>query len=260
MPPAIQWSAPPLLHGTWHDLAPDEAMPIMIRLCAESAAARRICEAHNILALRMRDLIAIRDGLLIEFLAAPHAGGEARMGAFIYRPGLFDLIDGTSAVFHQIAREGGLVLETAEQALEYARLFCAGLQGDIGSFSPVYPETDIVQASDHPDLGPALEALRREATAEPEGGNWVIDIAVAYGPLLFRSQLRAGADGTLDMLDDRHVCGLGPLRIVGWESGLRSQSEVAAEDAPSLPCTICGAGTFGERTGSEDPDDNDCPD
>jgi hypothetical protein len=234
-------------------------MPVMIRLCAESPAARTICEEHDILALRMRELIAIRDGLLIEFLAAPHAGGEARIGAFIYRPGLFDLLNGASAVFHGIGREDGLVLDSADQALEYAQLFCACLQGDIGSFFPVHPDTEVIRANDHPDLAPALEALQREATVEPRGGDWIIDITLAYGPMLFRSRLRAKDNGGLDMLHDRHLCGLGPQRIEGWEGGLRSQSDIPAEDAPSLPCTICAADKSGAPAKAEDPDDDDLP-
>ena len=39
-------------------------------------------------------------------------GNEARVGACIYRPSLFDLLTGESAILHQINDEGDVVLDT----------------------------------------------------------------------------------------------------------------------------------------------------
>jgi hypothetical protein len=235
-PPDALWPAPPLIGGTWRALAPDQAMRVMIRLCAADSNARAICDSHDILALRMRPLIAIRDGLLIEFLARPHAGGTERIGVFIYRPGLFDLLDGSSAVLHGINDEGGLVVEDAAQALEYVQLFCAAVGGDDGSFYPAPPDFPVDHNPGDPAFAQSLEAFSRpaNATSDPEG--WRVDLAIAYGVRVFRSQMLLRASGMIEMIDDSHLDGITPAIIEGWADNLRSRLPLpdlpAAADRP----------------------------
>ncbi len=228
-PMEVRWSAPPLIGGTWRTLAPDQAMRVMIRLCAADAAARTICEAHDVLALRLRPLISIRDGLLLEFLARPRADGSARIGAFIYRPGLFDLLDGSSAVLHQINHEGDLTVESPAQALEYAQLFCAAIQGDEGSFYPAPPDFPVVRNLQDPQLDASLESLARPAQAVSDAGGWRIDLAISYGVQMFRSELLLRHSGMIEMLADSPLGGISPMIIEGWDENLRRHSAVAAE-------------------------------
>lgn len=186
-PPDAIWPAPPLIGGTWRALAPEQAMRVMIRLCAADSNARAICDSHDVLAVRMRPLIAIRDGLLIEFLARPHATGTERIGVFIYRPGLFDLLDGGSAVLHRICEEGGLVVEDAAQALEYVELFCAAVAGDDGSFYPAPPDFPVVRNPADPALAQSLEVLIRPAST---AGNRSMAVALS-SPVLSQASIQA---------------------------------------------------------------------
>lgn len=233
--PDIQWSAPPLIGGDWRALPPDQALRVMIRLCADSAPARAICAAHEIAALRMRSLSSILDGLLIEFLARPYADGPARIGAFIYRPGLFDLLDGSSAVLHGIAYEDDLLVETPAQALEYAQLFCAAIQGDEGSFYPAPPDFPVIRNPEDPDHAPSLESLARPAGVESDPDGWRIDLAIAYGVQMFRSQLLLRPSGALEMMDDRPLGGITPVIVEGWAGNLRRHSLVPADGAAADP-------------------------
>lgn len=225
-PPDAIWPAPPLIGGTWRALAPDQAMRVMIRLCAADSNALAICDSHDILALRMRPLIAIRDGLLIEFLARAHAGGTGQIGVFIYRPGLFDLLDGASGVLHRINSEGGLMLETAAQALEYVELFCAAVAGDDGSFYPAPPDFPVVHNPADPALAQSLEVLARPPQAESTPEGWRVDMAIAYGVRMFRSQMLLRPSGMIEMLDDTYLEGVTPAIIEGWEDNLRTRIPV----------------------------------
>lgn len=250
LPPATPWSAPPLIGGAWRTLTREQALRVMIRLCAESEPARAICAAHEIAALRLRTLTSIRDGLLIEFLARPYADGPARIGAFVYRPGLFDLLDGSSAVLHRINDEGGLVIETPAQALEYAQLFCAAIEGNDGSFYPAPPDHPVTRNPADPELSQSLESLARPAQAESDEGGWRIDLAIAYGVQLFRSELLLRHSGMVEMLDDRPLAGIAPVIIEGWDNNLRSQSPAAPQGDPPA-----STGTTKDE-GSENHDDD----
>ncbi len=248
-PPDILWPAPPLIGGTWRALAPDQAMRVMIRLCAADPDASTICDSHDILALRMRPLIAIRDGLLIEFLARPHAGGTERIGVFIYRPGLFDLLDGASGVLHRINDEGGLVVETAAQALEYVELFCAAVAGDDGSFYPAQPDFPVVHNPADPALAQSLEVLARPPQAESTPEGWRVDITIAYGVRMFRSQMLLRHSGMIEMLDDTYLEGVTPAIIEGWEDHLRTRTP-----APPPESDATDAAKQDEETEARDDD------
>lgn len=232
-PPDAIWPAPPLIGGTWRALAPEQAMRVMIRLCAADPDAGAICDSHDVLAVRMRPLIAIRDGLLIEFLARPHATGTERIGVFIYRPGLFDLLDGGSAVLHRICEEGGLVVEDAAQALEYVALFCAAVAGDDGSFYPAPPDFPVVRNPADPALAQSLEVLARPSQAESTPEGWHVDLAIAYGVRMFRSQMLLRPSGMVEMLDDTYLDGVTPAIIEGWEDNLRTRTAVPPPAAQS---------------------------
>lgn len=257
-PPPIAWSAPPLIGGSWRELLPEEALQVMVRLCAESAAARAICANHTITRLRMRRLEAIRDGLLIEFLAAPDSGEPARIGACIYRPSLFDLLTGESAVLHQINDEGDVVLDTPAQAIEYALLFCAALQGESGSFAPVEGDTAITQMPDHPDLARSLADFALPVVAEAADGGWQITITIAYGAQLFRSQLHLHRSGMMDMQSDRHLCGIAPVMVAGWSGHLRTLGPAPAIEAQAHPCPVC-EDRAADGEGEDLPSDDDVP-
>jgi hypothetical protein len=234
-PPDAVWSAPPLIGGTWRALAPEQAMRVMIRLCAADSNARAICDSHDILALRMRPLIAIRDGLLIEFLARPHAGGRERIGVFVYRPGLFDLLDGASGVLHRINAEGGLVVKEAAQALEYVELFCAAVAGDDGSFYPAPPDFPVVHNPGNPALAQSLELLARPPQAENTPEGWRVDMVLAYGVRMFRSQMLLRPSGMIEMLDDTHIDGVTPAIIEGWADNLRTRTPAPPPSAADDP-------------------------
>ena len=237
-PAAVEWPALPLISGDWRPVRPDLAMTLMIRLCAQVPEAAAICASHDVLALRQRTLTAVRDGLLIEFHTRAHEGGAQAIGALVYRPGLFDLLDGRSAVLHALCDEDAVTLETEEQALEYTQLFCAAVQGGDGCFFPVQPAM-LRSSSAHPRLAEQLARAAAPPTARPQGLDWELDLGIAYGATLFRSRFRLQRSGMIEMIDDQHVCAVGPSTAQRWDERLRS-SETVAADAIGWPCPICG--------------------
>lgn len=239
-PPETDWPAPPLISGEWRTLDPGQTMRVMIRLCAESDEARTICQNHDIAAARSRPLVSIRDGLLVEFLARPHAEGQPRIGAFVYRPGLIDLLDGASTRLHQINDDDGTILESAEQALEYTLLFSAAIQGVEGSFFPALPGFPVVQHEADPASARSLEVLAEPPQVKKDPRGWRVELTVSYGTQMFRTEMLLQRNGMVEMLDDRHLCGLAPRTIEGWADNLRTQSPLPADWSPPVPC-FCAA-------------------
>lgn len=238
------WSAPPMIPGKWRKVPPEAAMTLMIRLCAQVPEAAAICATHDITALRQRKLGSIRDGLLIEFQAAPHDGGARSIGALIYRPGLFDLINGRAIVLHRVAEEGALNLESAEQALEFCQLFCAATQGEDGCFFPATRTHANLMNRKHPLFWDSLKKLATPPKVISDNNLWRIELAYAYGPGFYRSRFtleKTTSDFVaIEMLDDEHLCGIVPASPIGWEGGLRFNY---GRDLEGLrdPCTICAA-------------------
>lgn len=232
------WSARPMIPGKWRKVAPDIAMTLMIRLCAQDDRVAAICAAHDIIALRKRALTSIKDALLIEFQAVPHDGGPRAIGAFIYRPGLFDLIDGRAIVLHRIADEGAVELETPNQALEYCQLFCAATQGEEGNFGPTGRSHPNLMNRKHPDLWISLKQLAMPPNVALERDKWVIDMPIAYGPSFYRSHFTLEKSAMIEMESDEHLCGIIPAFPQGWDDDLR-RSFARNSEGLSQPCTVC---------------------
>lgn len=236
------WSARPMIPGKWRKVAPDIAMTLMIRLCTQDERVAAICAAHDIVALRKRALTSIKDALLIEFQAVPHDGGARAIGAFIYRPGLFDLIDGRAIVLHRIADEGAIELETAKQALEFCQLFCAATQGEDGCFFPARRGHPNVMNAKHPRFWESLKQLAMPPEIEPGLEEWRIEMPIAYGPGFYRSRFTLDKSANncvgIEMLGDEHLCGIIPASPQGWEDGLRFNYG-KSPDGLSDPCSVC---------------------
>jgi len=240
------WSAPPLIPGQWRTVPPDAAVTLMIRLCAEVPAAAAICAAHDITALRQRRLISIPDGLLIEFQAVPHDGSAPGIGAVIYRPGLFDLIDGEAAVLHHLCWDGAVMLDTAEKALEYTQLFCGAVQGEHGCFFPVRPSMANRVNRQHPKLWSSIKRLASPVAVRRDDEDWAIDMAIAFGDGFYGSSFTLEPSGMIEMLEDDHLCGIAPATAQGWLDGLRFNFPVAPE-ATNHPCPGCSDAARNER-------------
>lgn len=236
-------SSPPLLAGTWTGVAPADALSLMVRVAARVDPIRVICMQHDVVAVRSRSLDCVADGLLIEFDVADRDGAPAGCGAFVYRPGLVDPLDGQSARLHRLADEGALLLDTAERALEYCQLFAASVQGGDGCFFPYPPDLPLHVQEHHPCAAASLETARQPFSVCENGESWDVDMTVAYSAALFRAQFRIGRSGMIEMIDDRILCGIAPVRSEGWADGLRSGVAVEASDS----IDHCPACPFGEK-------------
>lgn len=235
------WSAPPMIPGKWRKVAPDTAMTLMIRLCAEEERVAAICASHDIAALRMRRLISVQDALLIEFQAVPHDGGARGIGAFIYRPGLFDVINGRAIVLHRIAGEDAVKLETAKQALEYCQLFCSATQAEDGCFFPAGRGHPNQMNIKHPRFWSSLKQLAAPHNVKSRNDGWAIDMPIAYGSSFFRSYFNLSIWAMIEMERDEHMCGIIPASPQGWQDGLR-YNYARNGSALQNPCGECDAG------------------
>lgn len=234
-------SSPPLLAGGWTDVAPADALALMVRVAARVDPIRAICMHQDVAAVRSRRLDCVADGLLIEFDVADRAGTPAGSGAFVYRPGIVDPLDGQSARLHRLADEGALILDTADRALEYCQLFAAAVQGGEGCFFPFHAHMPVHVQQDHPCAASSLAAARQPFSVREADQSWDVDMTVAYSSALFRATFRIGRSGTIEMIDDRILCGVAPVRSEGWADGLRSGVAVEVSDGIER-CPACPPG------------------
>lgn len=245
--PEHDWPTIPLIAGNWRTVSPDLGMTLMIRLCAQHPHVAKICASNDVIALRQRTLISIRDGILVEYLTRSHDDGSEAIGAFVYRPGLLDPLTGYSDALYGMAHEGALVLDTAEQALEYAQLFCGATNGDEGCFMPVRPDMALRATGTDPALAAQLARATTPPTAQRAALGWELDMGIAYGPMLFRSKFQLYLIGMVEMVDDQHVCGVVPEFAQRWDKWLR-RSEPIPADAGGWPCTVCAEREDPEET------------
>ena len=196
-------------------------MTLMIRLSATVRQAAAICSDHDVIAMRRRRLSSIQDGLLVEFLAVPHDGGLPAIGALIYRPGRLNLLIGQSFVLHRLVAVGAVILETAEQALEYCQLFCASVQGEKGCFSPCQSETLRRPTKDDPALSASLQRLDTPPSVRWTDERWHIDMVVSYAGDFFQSKFSLGKNGGIEMLEDDQILGVAAAFYQIWDRGLR---------------------------------------
>jgi hypothetical protein len=215
------WSGPPLIPGASRELEPRDAMQLMIRLCAELPRAAELCSRYLVEAVRVRELGCIRDAMLVEFQAVPVDKGRPGIGAFIYRPGLFDLLDGRSDILHGIAYEDALVLTSESEALEYAMLFCAATEGSEGCFFPMRPGLDFAEDPSSPELAQSRAAVLRAPEVRRKDGGWQVDLALTYSTAFFRSVLRLHPFGQVEMIDDEPLYGIEAKSRQSWQQGLR---------------------------------------
>lgn len=234
-------ACPPLLAGQWHDVEPGDALTLMVRAVARVDQLRRICSAHDVIAVRSRPLISVNQGILIEFDTIDDAGQPAGCGAFVYRPGLIDPLDGLSARLHGLADEAALLLDTPEQALEYCQLFAAAVQGGDGCFFPFPSDMPVTVLNDHPCAARSLQTAREPFRARKVDGGWEVTMTVAYSSGLFRAVFRLVRSGMIEMIDDRYLCGIAPVTAQSWMEGLRVTIPVAAAD-DSIGCSACPLG------------------
>lgn len=240
----------PLLPGQWTDVAPADALALMVRVAARVEPVRDICARHDVTAVRSRPLECVAQGLLIAFDTGDNAGDAAGGGAFIYRPGIIDPLDGQSARLHRLADEGALRLDTAARALEYCQLFAASVQGGEGCFFPLQADMPVHVQQRHPCAARSLASAREPFSVAEADGDWEVGMTVAYSAALFRASFRVGRNGTIEMIDDRILCGIAPASAQTWQDGLRLSIPVAEDEAIGR-CHACPLGhSDGDGEGS----------
>lgn len=152
-------------------------------------------------------------------IATRHGVG---LGGFLWNGDRLSQLDGQIEVLsiplHQFLRDGGVI--GAVDWLAYARVFCAALRAQQGSFLLCRDPSDLALGYELDDLAPDVRALIAaqdygfdDASAPMYAHHSAV---MAYDTGLFRVTLAMHDCGRLEMLEDAPICDLPPpLHVKG---------------------------------------------
>jgi hypothetical protein len=123
---------------------------------------------------------------------------EISIAAFLYGPFGIRLIDGKSAIIHDLNESAGVLLETAEQAATYGRFFCNAVHGDEGRFQVIEAAEQLGDATPADATRDRLGPMQ----AEPQDDSWRLSGTVRYGNTLFWAAFDLTREGLISMVDD----------------------------------------------------------
>jgi hypothetical protein len=217
-PRYANWPAAPIVPGNWRDLSGDVAVNTVIAVCEwleDERDIRNLAADWSIDRVRVRPLSCYEDTVLVEM------GGHAGFG----RPGLINvivhedgmaLLNGRSAIIHDLNEELSPLLNTPLQRLDYVQLFMNWVHGDEGRFQPVGRETELVsRLVPGSDVSAASSALVPFAEVDPPEDSPAIACftgTVLYGTSLFRSVMTLSSGGLMEMIDDEPLATDLPVR------------------------------------------------
>ncbi|MFC3099017.1 hypothetical protein [Alteraurantiacibacter palmitatis] len=185
----------------------------------------------RVLAVRVLPLACVRAGILVEYDLAGQLENWRATGAFIWLPNRFLPLEGASTPFHDLNAEGALRLDTAAQAEQLFRLFCASVNGTEGAFYPMRPGFPILRSASNPHAAHAAAQIARPLAITPDGQGWNADATIAYASRFFAARFRVNAAVLVEMIDDAPLFGVIPGAVPIWRNGVL---QIAAPDPTEL--------------------------
>lgn len=130
------------------------------------------------------------------------------------------VLDGLSNTILGFNGRAGLLLKTSEQASDYLKFFCAHIWSDAGAFRVVESQAEVnAFAKTAPAL--AMQIDRVTLSLDEKENKWKAAAFFVYGQKLFKSSLRIGPDGSVEMLDDTHIADLTGEPLVTYSPPVR---------------------------------------
>ena len=217
-PRYASWPAPPIVPGNWRDLSGDVAVDTVIAVCEwleDERDIRNLAADWSVDRVRVRALSCYEDTVLVEM------GGHAGFG----RPGLINvlvhengmaLLNGRSAIIHDLNEELAPLLTTPLQRLDYVQLFMNWVHADEGRFQPVGREQELLsRLLPGADASALISLLVPFEEFDPSPKNETIarfSGTVLYGASLFRSVMALSSGGLMEMIDDEPLATDLPVR------------------------------------------------
>jgi hypothetical protein len=156
-------------------------------------------------------------------IRARGASGELVQMHILLGPKENVILDGMSPTIHELNEQGGLRLETVEQASAYLRFFCSAINSNYGPFHIIQDANELWLLPD------ADKSMRDRAAAHivpltmkpnPDGG-WDAEATLAYANALFTAKFHIQPGGVVEMMEDRTVMADLPLRRLGYQGHIR---------------------------------------
>ncbi|MEL6167779.1 MAG: hypothetical protein AAFR35_03760 [Pseudomonadota bacterium] len=206
-------SVPPCLPEPWALLDPEDRA-LLVRRLEEFGLAP--LKNRRIGAVRVRPLEAYSGWMLVDLAVTeplvpevlrPDPDAEVSYGrggvvSVLYGPGGATVLDGASAVIHEVNRSFGVDLSTDAAALDYLRYFCFFVHGDLGPFALLGSAADCVATKKVKGLKAKVKPPLLVGDPDPETRNRKAAATVLYGQSLFAAEFEIRPDGMIEMLDD----------------------------------------------------------
>lgn len=212
------WTAPPIIPGSWRTLSGDMALSTVIAICEwleDERGIRNLAIDWCIDRARVRNLSCYEDTVLVELAGHAGYGRPGLINVIVHEDGMA-LLNGTSAVIHDLNTELPPLLDTHHQRLDYLHLFMNWVHASEGRFQPVSTQAELharllpdgIEAAAAADLIPFTETAPDEETkalAHYAG-------TVLYGGSLFRAIMAIFPQGIVEMIDDDVLLSELPVR------------------------------------------------
>jgi hypothetical protein len=221
--PVPDWIDSPLIVAEWRELRGADALALLGRI-ERSGAAPHLAHMgdYDVERMRAARLDCYRDTLLIELQAVLHPDGERGIATFLYAPGGFIPLAGSSTSFHRLNATGALAVDTEARAMQYCRLFCAGTHGERGAFEFVDGPQSLRLRADATLDDAAQTACTRGHAVEPQAeGEWKIAATLQYDGTLFASHFLIHLSGAIEMMDDEPLIETLPVRPIAQTGPFR---------------------------------------
>jgi len=215
------WTAPPIIPGNWRNLSGDMALSTIMAICEwleDERDIRNLAIDWSVDRARVRNLACYEDTVLVELAAHAGYGRPGLINVIVHEDGMA-LLNGTSAVIHELNMDLPPLLETHHQRLDYLHLFMNWVHASEGRFQPVAAQEELqarllpegIEVAAHADLSPFIEIEPEEETkalAHYTG-------TVLYGGSLFRAVMAVFPHGIVEMIDDDVLLAELPVREEG---------------------------------------------
>lgn len=215
------WTAPPIIPGNWRNLSDDLALNTVIAICEwleDERDIKNLAVEWSVDRVRVRNLACYEDTVLVELAGHAGYGRPGLINVVVHEDGMV-LLDGTSAVIHDLNAEISPLLETHHQRLDYLHLFMNWVHASEGRFQPVSTREEL-QARLLPEGLKAAEPAGLTAFIETEPEEETEALAhytgtVLYGGSLFRAVMAVYPQGLVEMIDDDVLLTELPVREEG---------------------------------------------
>jgi hypothetical protein len=191
--------SPPLIPGDWRRIAAPDAGQLVGRFqmaLIELLPPGVHPEKVNMLpkAVRAMPLRCYAQTLLCEVETVRDLEALST-AAFLFGPFGIRIINGSSAMLHDLNEAVGVVLDTPDQAAAYCRFFCSAVHGDLGRFEAIEAEDQLGMVALSDDTRNRIGPIRAVA----EGDKWQLATVVRYDNALFWCEFRLDRDGLIVM-------------------------------------------------------------